>query len=260
MQIDKFVPTNPLGNPRPLYLIVPAAGLGTRMGISDSKQFLKIDGIPVLARTLLAFSEFQKKMGMPLHAVVVTGTENIDRVKALVDEYEIGFVEKVVPGGATRQDSVACGIAALSSLERAPEPADPVFIHDGARCMVDLQTIASCYAGGQMYDVCVAATPCKNTIKMATSESVSSPAPAVVDRALDRSTLFEVQTPQVFKSAVLLDVSARAKESGINATDDTALAEALGIPVRLIPCSYGNIKITTPEDAALAEFMLKSRD
>lgn len=260
MQTDKFIPTSPLGNPRPLYLIVPAAGLGTRMGISDSKQFLKIDGIPVLARTLLAFSDFQKRSGIALHAVVVTGEENISRVKALVDEYEISFVEKIVPGGATRQDSVACGITALASLERAPESQDPVFVHDGARCMVDRKTIAACYAGGQIYDVCVAATPCKNTIKMATSESVSSAAPAVVDRTLDRSTLYEVQTPQVFKYGVLLDVSARAKESGITATDDTALAEALGIPVRLIPCSYGNIKITTPEDAALAEFMLKSRD
>ncbi|MCR5275407.1 MAG: 2-C-methyl-D-erythritol 4-phosphate cytidylyltransferase [Clostridiales bacterium] len=260
MQIKNFIPSTPIRDMmRPLYLIVPAAGLGTRMGISDSKQFLKINGIPVLARTLLAFAELQENPGLQIHAVVVTGEENIGRVEALLQEYKISFVEKVVPGGATRQDSVACGIAALSDLERVPEPQDPVFIHDGARCMVDKKTIAACYAGGQIYDVCVAATPCKNTIKMATAESVSSSAPAVVDRTLDRSTLYEVQTPQVFKYGVLLDVSARAKESGITATDDTALAEALGIPVRLIPCSYGNIKITTPEDAALAEFMLKER-
>lgn len=258
MQIPKItIPFDKLD--RHLYLIIPAAGIGSRMGISDSKQFLKIDGIPVLARTLLAFSEFSGKTGVRLHAVIVTGAENIDRARALTEEYKIGFVEKIVKGGATRQDSVACGIAALSKLERAPKPSEPVFIHDGARCMVDQQTIAACYAAGISYDVSVAATPCKNTIKMAKPEDASSGPTAIVDHTLDRSTLYEVQTPQVFHYETLLLVSSEAKEKGISATDDTALAEALGITVHLIPCSYGNIKITTPEDAALAEFMLKNR-
>ena len=111
-----------------------------------------------------------------------------------------------------------------------------------------------------MYDVSVAATPCKNTIKCALKETHSSGnTPRLVDQTLDRSLLYEVQTPQVFKYGVLQEVSKKAKEKGITATDDTALAEALGIPVRLIPCSYGNIKITTPEDAALAEFLLKGQ-
>lgn len=261
MQIPKItVPFDKLD--RHLYLIVPAAGIGSRMGISDSKQFLKIDGVPVLARTLLAFSEFSEKTGVAIHAVIVTGAENISRARALTEEYRIGFVEKIVEGGATRQDSVACGIASLSTMERPPMPSEPVFIHDGARCMVDQQTLAACYAGGISYDVCVAATPCKNTIKMVKSESLpekTSSASAIVDRTLDRSTLYEVQTPQVFHYETLVLVSNEAKEKGITATDDTALAEALGISVHLIPCSYGNIKITTPEDAALAEFMLKSR-
>ncbi len=270
MQIPKItIPFDKLD--RHLYLIIPAAGIGSRMGISDSKQFLKIDGVPVLARTLLAFLEFSGKSGVTIHAVIVTGAENISRARDLAEEYKIGFVEKIVEGGATRQDSVACGIAALSSMDRAPEPSEPVFIHDGARCMVDQQTLAACYAAGISYDVSVAATPCKNTIKMAKAENLSvnssetassgsgSSAPAVVDHTLDRSTLYEVQTPQVFHYETLLLVSNKAKEKGITATDDTALAEALGITVHLIPCSYGNIKITTPEDAALAEFMLKSR-
>ena len=237
MQIPKItIPFDKLD--RHLYLIIPAAGIGSRMGISDSKQFLKIDGVPVLARTLLAFLEFSGKSGVTIHAVIVTGAENISRARDLAEEYKIGFVEKIVEGGATRQDSVACGIAALSSMDRAPEPSEPVFIHDGARCMVDQQTLAACYAAGISYDVSVAATPCKNTIKMAKAENLS------------------VNSSE---TASLLLVSNKAKEKGITATDDTALAEALGITVHLIPCSYGNIKITTPEDAALAEFMLKSR-
>lgn len=260
MKIPKIsVPFDKLD--RHLYLVIPAAGLGTRMGISDSKQFLKINGIPVLARTLLAFSEFSEKLGITLHGVVVTGKENIGRVRDLAEEYKISFVEKIVEGGATRQDSVACGIEALAGLDRIPQPADPVFIHDGARCMIDSETITACYSGAIAYEVCVAATPCKNTIKMARpSEPTLSgkEAPAIVDHTLDRSTLYEVQTPQAFRYETLLRVSKEAKDRGITATDDTALAEALGIEVRLIPCSYRNIKITTPEDAALAEFMLQS--
>lgn len=259
MQIDiKSIPVNPMK--RDLYLIIPAAGTGSRMGLDYSKQFLKIDGIPVLARTLLAFSDFSEKSTVPIHGVIVTSEENIPLVSELVSEYKISFVERIVKGGATRQDSVSCGIEALSSLSRIPDAKDIVFIHDGARCMVDRKTITACFTAGSMYDVSVAATPCKNTIKCAVEETPSSDvSPRLVDRTLDRSLLYEVQTPQVFKYGVLRDVNTKAKEKGITATDDTALAEALGIPVRLIPCSYGNIKITTPEDASLAEFLLKEQ-
>ncbi len=279
MQIEKKMFPRP--QPRDLYVIIPAAGIGSRMRISDSKQFFKIGGVPVLARTLLAFEDFRVRLALPLHVVIVTSLDNMDRVHALIENYEISFVEKVVEGGATRQDSVAAGVSALGTLERVPDGSDIVFIHDGARCMVDFSTLQACFTGGMMYDVCVAATPCKNTIKFAAVSEFAGAGdaeiaagneagsgkvifedkrPPLVEKTLDRSRLYEVQTPQVFKYRVLADVSARAQEAGISATDDTALAEALGVPVHLIPCSYGNIKITTPEDAALAEFMLAKRE
>lgn len=244
-----------------LYVVIPAAGLGLRMGISDSKQFLKIQGVPVLARTLQAFATFRESMPVQLHAVLVTNTENLTRAQELVDTYQIDFVEKIVEGGATRQDSVACGIAALGTLTRVPEDKDPVFIHDGARCMVDTQTLISCYTSSLTYEVCVAATPCKNTIKCIRpyESALMKDVPPVVDHTLDRDTLYEVQTPQAFHYDVLCKVSEQAKQDGICATDDTALAEACGIPVHLIPCSYGNIKITTPEDVVMAEFLLSQK-
>lgn len=256
-------PKIPLTAFRPeLYLIIPAAGTGSRMGLADSKQFFKIAGIPVLARTLLTFQDFASKAPVNLHAVIVTSTDDIPRVQALCEEYAVDFVEKIVSGGATRQDSVKAGLDALASLSRAPHKKDVVFIHDGARCMVDMDTLQKCLSAGLTYDVSVAATPCKNTIKCAqasdTEESASAKAPAPkVDKTLDRSVLYEVQTPQVFKYQVLCEVETNAANSGIQATDDTALAEALGIPVHLIVCSYRNIKITTPEDAVIAEALLK---
>jgi 2-C-methyl-D-erythritol 4-phosphate cytidylyltransferase len=253
-----------------LYVIVPAAGLGTRMGISESKQFLKIAGIPVLARTLQAFSEFGKSTGKAVHVVVVTNEYALDRVGELTKEYNLDIVEKIVIGGATRQDSVACGIRALETLSRVPGPLDIVFIHDGARCLLDQDTIKKCFAGGAAHQVCVTATPCKNTIKSVvpqdTAETKSAEAPAgvasgdlLVEKTLDRSLLYEVQTPQVFKYCILKEVSEKAQAQGIQATDDTALAEALGYPVHLIAGSYRNIKITTPEDAVIAEYFLSEK-
>ena len=248
MEIKKYFPNKPMPDmSRPLYLIIPAAGLGLRMGISDSKQFLDIGGMPVLARTLQAFSDFQKNRRIPL-------------------QYHFEFVELIVEGGATRQDSVGCGLAALSELPSPPSDMDPVFVHDGARCMVDQKTLQKCYTGGILYDVSVAATPCKNTVKLAqqVSEALaaaqSEDSPLLVDKTLPRDLLYEVQTPQVFRYRSLLKVHEYARMSGIQATDDTALAEACGLPVRLLPCSYGNIKITTPEDVVMAELMLKNRE
>ena len=267
MEIKKYFPNKPMPDmSRPLYLIIPAAGLGLRMGISDSKQFLDIGGMPVLARTLQAFSDFQKSRRIPLHAVIVTNADNIDRTCELVEKYHFEFVELIVEGGATRQDSVGCGLAALSELPSPPSDMDPVFVHDGARCMVDQKTLQKCYTGGILYDVSVAATPCKNTVKLAqqVSEALaaaqSEDSPLLVDKTLPRDLLYEVQTPQVFRYRSLLKVHEYARMSGIQATDDTALAEACGLPVRLLPCSYGNIKITTPEDVVMAELMLKNRE
>lgn len=268
MQIKKITSEFPFEDfRRPVYIVIPAAGLGLRMGISDSKQFLKIQDVPVLARTLLAFANFRNKMNLKIHAVLVTNQENLARAQKLVDTYQIDFVEKIVEGGATRQASVACGVAALATLERAPEADDQVFIHDGARCMVDTETLSNCYVGGLRYEVCVAATPCKNTIKCIrsnadnddSSDAASHAISPVVDRTLDRNTLYEVQTPQVFRYHIISEVSEKAAREGISATDDTSLAEAFGIPVHLITCSYGNIKITTPEDVALAEFLLRQK-
>jgi len=257
------LPYMPIAIQKDLFVIIPAAGQGTRMGISDSKQFLPIAGIPVLVRTIRAFQAFQEQSGKAVHAVVVTNEENLERVSSLCREYELDVVEKIVPGGATRQDSVACGIRALASLERAPIAIDIVFIHDGARCLVDQDTLKNCFDGGVSFDVCVTGTACKNTIKRVVSgnsDPVSSgdlaPRPLLVDETLDRSTLYEVQTPQVFKYGVLTEVSEKASEQGLSATDDTALAEALGFSVHLIPGSYSNIKITTPEDAVIAEYLL----
>lgn len=240
-----------------LYVIIPAAGQGRRMGGTSGKQFLPIGGIPLLANTLLAFSSFARRMrettDLTLHGIVVTSAEAQSEVRDLCTTYSVDFVEEVVIGGETRQDSVWNAILSLPSLSRSPASDDIVLIHDGARCFVDHDTILRCYYGAKEHGICTAAVPVKDTIKQTDSAEnrrvIATP---------DRTSLFVIQTPQAFTYALLHDSYSAGQKEKRSATDDTSLAEAIGHPVFLVDGSYSNIKITTKEDLLFAE-LLQSR-
>ncbi|HOO61312.1 MAG TPA: 2-C-methyl-D-erythritol 4-phosphate cytidylyltransferase [Bacillota bacterium] len=234
-----------------LYVIIPAAGIGSRMGINDSKQFLEIQGVPVLLRTIRAFEAFGQKEGLIIHGIIVTTSENIERVRDLLSAHQVTIFESVVCGGDTRQESVRNGLLALANLACPPQEDDILFVHDGARCFVDEATLRASYEGGLQYPVCVASVPVKNTIKQ-----MHSPSDLTVEKTLDRALLREVQTPQVFHYSLFMKAMDEAIKNGIDATDDTALAEAIGLPVYLTSGSYRNIKITTPEDVFIAQSFL----
>ena len=241
-----------------LYVIIPAAGQGRRMGGTTKKQFLPVGGVPVLARTLLAFSSFEKKMNEKLsfriRCIVVTAEENLPEVQWLCEEFTPGLVEKTVAGGPTRRDSVWNGIKALSSLSVPPCSDDIVFIHDGARCLVDEGTLLRCLEGARQFGVCAAAVAVKDTIKQA-----DAPVNGKVIATPDRTSLFAIQTPQAFRMEDLYHSYAEGIEKNRAATDDTSLAEACGLPVHLVEGSYTNIKITTPEDLLLADVLQSFR-
>lgn len=247
---DLMDPMPPVPPERHLYVIIPAAGQSRRMGGERNKQFIPIDGIPVLVRTLLAFKEYLavKEQTEPfhLHGVIVTSEPSIPEVLELLQNYGIPFVEKVIPGGMTRQDSVWNGIRSLADLERAPRPDDVVFVHDGARCHVDRGTLERCLEGTLKYGICTAAVPVKDTIKKVDAEGSNK-----VLSTPDRSMLYAVQTPQAFLYRLLFEAYDAAYRAGRKGTDDTSLAEALGLPVYVVEGSYSNIKITTPEDLLL---------
>ena len=162
----------------------------------------------------------------------------------------------MVEGGDTRTKSVGNGVAALKDF--SPEDDSAVFIHDAARCLIDTGSIARCFDAvnedGTL--VCVSGVKTKNTIKMVRTGSSES---AIVESTPDRDLLYEVQTPQCFKYRVLSDCYSEASAEGYEATDDTALAEHYGYPVKIVEGSYSNIKITTPEDIVIAEALLNNR-
>ncbi len=273
-----------------IFVIIPAAGLGTRMNSDTNKQFIEIDGVPVIERTLSIFNKFSEELlkssNITVNIVVVTNEDFVFRIKKLCHYKNFDCVKSVIKGGDTRLESVWNGIEALDELPFPPSDEDVVFIHDGARCLVDQDILERCLEGAMKYDVLAAAVPVKSTIKQTIPEakpaaehapvlgiklppilstsnlfSNATKEPVVnepeVKKTPDRNELMEVQTPQVFRYNKLLKSYVNAIKKNIEATDDTSLAEAMNYKVNLVEGSYSNIKITTPEDIAFAEGILK---
>jgi len=241
-----------------LFVIIPAAGQSRRMGGTSNKQFLPVGGIPILARTLLSFERFyeeQKTSGpFSIHGVLVSSPETVVEAENLCKQYNITFIDKVIPGGSTRQESVWNGICSLQALPCSPEAGDVVFIHDGARCFIDSGTLFRCLEGARKYGICAAAMPVKDTIKQ-----VDSIERRQVTATPDRATLYSIQTPQAFLYSLLIQSYAYGQKEKQEATDDTSLAEKAGLPVYLVEGAYSNIKITTPEDLLWAELLKNHR-
>lgn len=233
-----------------LFVIIPAAGKGERMGPNSNKLFMEVCGIPVITRTLLAFENY-KKTGVDVNAVVVTNESNVEPINDVISSNGITCVKKITLGGASRTLSVYNGLKALEELDDTPESDDIVFIHDGARCLATNEVFENCRTLMETHDVCVSGTQVKNTIKRVED--------GIIVETLERSSLVEVQTPQSFKYDVLKRSYENAIDNNIEATDDTALAEILGYKVAIAPGSYENIKITTKEDILIAEGLLNKR-
>ncbi|MBR2523414.1 MAG: 2-C-methyl-D-erythritol 4-phosphate cytidylyltransferase [Clostridiales bacterium] len=237
-----------------IHVIIPAAGKGERMGGDIPKVLLKIDGIPVVIRTLQAFDRMAMETGVSVSSVVVASPGLIPVISSLAEEYGITTLSGVIEGGATRTGSVYNGVRYLELS--GIEPDSYVFVHDGARCLVDMDTLTCCLEGVRSHEVCVASVPVKNTLKICQKDADGS---MKVVSTPDRDNIREVQTPQCFRADVIIKSYENAIKNGITATDDTALAEILGYEVFLTEGSYSNIKITTQEDIPLAEEIIRRR-
>lgn len=221
--------------------VVPAAGAGTRLGGTRPKQFLPLAGRPLLTRTLMVLEATPQ-----VQAVVVVcppGGEQETR-RACVEPYGLAKVAAVVPGGAQRQDSVAAGVAAAAGLG-----AQWLVIHDAARPLAKPELFARVLEAAAQTGAAIAAVPAADTIKQAGPDDLA-------EATLDRSKLWLVQTPQVFERALLERALAQAAKDGYYATDEAGLVERLGEKVKLVMGSRDNLKVTTPEDLALAQGLI----
>lgn len=215
------------------------------MGLPTPKQFFELEGIPVLIHTLQVFQQVDS-IGL---IIVVVPPENCALAEELVQRYQLSKVFKVVAGGRHRQDSV------LAGLEVLPREVELVLVHDGVRPFVPVSVVESCLRSAEKYGAAMAAVPVKDTLKAVSKEKV-------IERTIDRSGVWQAQTPQAAKVSLLKKAFAgAAKQIGFIATDEAALLERINIPVKVVEGSEKNIKITRPEDLILAKaILMESRE
>ncbi len=208
-----------------IAVIIAAAGMGKRMGADVPKQFLEINGRPMLAETAEVFAadDFVDAI------CVVTGASDVERCHAILKG--MSKIKYIVPGGKERQDSISCGLSALCAAEEF----DIVLIHDAARPYVTSRLIEDCIEKALQVGACTAAVPVKDTIRYR-------------NMTLERKDMYAVQTPQAFEKSIILSAYERAYSDGFYGTDDAGLVERMGRTVAIVEGDYKNIKITTPED------------
>lgn len=224
-------------------VIIPAGGIGSRLGHQQPKQFLPLAGLPVLVRTCMAFLNLEE-----IRCVVVAAPA--DYYQATIDLLHRHLPQQQTErllftlGGATRQDSVAAGLAIL------PAEVSLVLVHDAARPLIDRDTIIRCLRGAAQYGAVIAAVPVKDTLKRAADSGL-------IAQTVDRTSLWQAQTPQGAQRALLEHAFAAALQQQFIGTDEASLLEAAGIPVRIVAGAARNLKITHSEDLQVASALLQ---
>ncbi len=220
--------------------IVAAGGSSRRMG--ENKLFMEIDGVPVIARTLIALN----KCDAIDEIIVSAREEDMLAIGDLAKAYCINKLKAVVKGGKERAASVKAAISEIS------EDCDFVAVHDGARPLIDDAVIKSVVAGAMEFGAAACGVRPKATLKQEDENGF-------ISQTLDRNMTYEIQTPQVFEKSLFLRAYDAETDALMGATDDCMLVERLGARVKITPGAYSNIKITTIEDIAIAACLLEDR-
>ena len=221
--------------------IFPAAGSSKRMGGGFNKNFLELEGEPILIRTLKTFSLVERVNFL----IVVAAAHEVEMVEKLLHGSENLKPWRVTVGGSERQYSIANGLKLL------PDDAEIILVHDAARPLISARVIDNVIDAAEKFGGAIAAVPVKDTIKVVDAEEFVRYTPP-------RKDLVAVQTPQGFRREILLQAYSKAAEEKFLGTDDASLVERLGMKIKIVTSSYTNIKITTPEDIHIAETILRS--
>jgi 2-C-methyl-D-erythritol 4-phosphate cytidylyltransferase len=231
-----------------VIVIIPAAGLGTRMAPAGkkgvpSKQFFEINGTPIVVHTLRVFARNKQ-----ISRIVVAVRKNeMERFRAQLEKEKLSARVEVVEGGEHRQESVA---NALDHLKAAPD--DIVLVHDAVRPFVDDEIIASVIHEVERHGAAIAGLPAVDTIKQVDRAADG----AIITSTIPRERVVQAQTPQGFRYELIKLAFDSAKADGFTGTDEASLVERLGESVWVVMGSARNIKITTPADMELAEFLI----
>lgn len=231
-----------------IVAIIPAAGLGTRMGAAGaSKQFMELDGVPILIMSLRRIASCSQVTSI----IVATRADEIDRLDTLIRQEKFTQPVGVVKGGDTRQDSVRL------ALEQIPDDTDFVLVHDAVRPFVTLEQITRVIEEARRCKAAILGIPAMDTVKEVKRASLPEDV-ALITATVPRERVVMAQTPQVFDAKLLKEAFAQAVEDGVNASDEAGLIEKLGHDVHVVLGAERNIKITKPSDMDLARFYLQS--
>jgi len=231
-----------------VFVILPAAGLGTRMAAGHTslapKQFLELAGVPILIHTLRAFAEVPQVSAM----YVAVRANEMDRLSAQVREYGFGGKVHVVEGGDSRQESVA---NALNAIDCNAD--DIILVHDAVRPLIDAATIERTIRAVEKHDAAIVGLPAVDTIKQVERTADG----AIITSTIPREYIVQAQTPQGFRCDLLRRAFAEAAADEFVGTDEASLVERAGGQVAVVLGSPANFKITQPGDLELAEFYLQ---
>jgi len=236
-----------------VFAILPAAGLGTRMAAAQPKQFLELNGLPILIHSLRAFAAVPR-----VTAIYVAVRRNeVERVDAQIAEHadKFGFAGRVhvVEGGDNRQESVVNALAAIQ--DGIGEEDDVVLVHDAVRPLIDTATIERTIDAVVEHGAAIVGLPAVDTVKQVERTAHG----ALVTSTIPREFVVLAQTPQGFRCGLLRRAFAEATADGFVGTDEASVVERAGHPVAVVAGSQVNLKITQPGDLALAEFYLRQR-
>jgi 2-C-methyl-D-erythritol 4-phosphate cytidylyltransferase len=233
-----------------VFVIIPAAGLGTRMGVPHagqapvrSKQFLELDGVPILIHTLRKFAAIDRVDSI----WIAMRKPEMENFGPTLERAAIGKAVHLVEGGEHRQESVGNVLDALPA-----ESGDLVLIHDAVRPFVSAETIAGVIEQAARHGAAIAGVPAVDTIKRVERRADG----AVVEATIPREQIVQAQTPQGFRYGLLSPIFNEARIEGFQGTDEASLLERAGVEVHVVMGSPQNFKITTPADLELAEFVL----
>ena len=226
--------------------ILPAAGLGTRMGAETPKQFLELNGTPIVILSLRRIAACRQVTDI----IVATRADEVARLEEQIKREKCKQSVRVVKGGDSRQDSVA------SALREVPDDTEIVLVHDAVRPFVTVEQIARVIEEARRCHAAILGIPAMDTVKEVKRASLPEDVALIVG-TMPRERVVLAQTPQAFATKLLKEAFARAQADGVNASDEAGLIERLGHNVHVVLGSERNMKITKPSDMELARFYLE---
>ena len=226
--------------------ILPAAGLGTRMGAETPKQFMELDGVPIVILSLRSIASCE----LVTDIIVATRGDEVERLERRIREEKFKQTVRVVRGGDSRQDSVA------QALQLVSNDTEIVLVHDAVRPFVTRDQITRVIEEARKCRAAVLGIPAMDTVKEVKRASLPEDV-ALITATIPRERIVLAQTPQAFSTKLLKEAFARAQADGVNASDEAGLIERLGYDVHVALGSERNMKITKPADMELARFYLE---